>query len=190
MLRIAKGLLTIVAVATIAVGATSAYFTDSKTVDNNTFTAGTVILNVSPASAVWAMPNMAPGHSVTNSLAVTNGGTLQSSLTASMVFAEADASVNPTPNMTATDVAKELEVTVVNWHDINGTLDLLPHLTNNNGNGWKDLDDFRAALGTLAVLNPGETGTLNMTLQFRNDANNDFQGDGVNATITLTLQNI
>ena len=194
-MKILKSLVIVFAMVAMVAGATSSYFTDTKTVAGNTFTAGTVILNVSPGSAVWVMGNMAPGQSVTNSLAVKNDGTLQSSLMASMAFAEADATPNPVPDMTAKQVAKQIEVTTATWTDLSnpGGLDLIPSITDANGNTWKDLDDVRAALAAmpfLAVLNSGETGTLTMTLQFRADANNDFQGDGVDATITLNLQNI
>lgn len=46
MLRIVKSLLTIMVVAIVAVGATGAYFSDQVTSTGNTFTAGTLELNV------------------------------------------------------------------------------------------------------------------------------------------------
>ena len=197
MTKIAKSLAMIALVAALAVGATGAYFTDSETISGNTFTAGTLDLQINaPTSAVWTMSNMSPGDSTTGTLSMTNVGTLKGNLTASIVFNDADldsANHLPLPDMTALDVAKQLEATVVSWTDNDGTMDLWPHITNVNGNGWKDLDDVRQALtttGILGTLVPGETGALTMTLQFRFDAGNDFQGDGVEAVITVNLQNV
>lgn len=45
-MKIFKSLITIMAVATLAVGATSAYFSDSATIADNTFTAGTLEIRV------------------------------------------------------------------------------------------------------------------------------------------------
>jgi predicted ribosomally synthesized peptide with SipW-like signal peptide len=51
MKRIALSLMTIAAVAVMATSATSAYFSDSKVVANNTFSTGTVKIG-----AIWNMP--------------------------------------------------------------------------------------------------------------------------------------
>lgn len=63
MLKIAKSLLTIIAVAAIATGATGAYFTDQVTVANNQFTAGTKVdIDIRGAGATaQTFANMAPG---------------------------------------------------------------------------------------------------------------------------------
>jgi hypothetical protein len=53
-----------------------ALFTDSQGVPGNGFTTGTVDLTTAPASAVVTLNNMAPGDVTTNSLVVSNGGTL------------------------------------------------------------------------------------------------------------------
>ena len=54
-----------------------AVFTDQAAVDANTFTTGTVDISTSPTTAVVTYSNMAPGDSTTQSLVVTNAGTLQ-----------------------------------------------------------------------------------------------------------------
>lgn len=51
-MKIIKSLITIVAVATIAAGATSAYFSDSATITDNTFTAGTLEIRVNGQPSV------------------------------------------------------------------------------------------------------------------------------------------
>lgn len=55
---------------------THALFTDSASIGSNTFSSGTVDISTSPTSALVTYSNMAPGDSVTNSLTVTNAGTL------------------------------------------------------------------------------------------------------------------
>lgn len=55
----------------------SALFTSTASVDANTFTTGTLILNTNPTSALVTFSNMAPGDQVTAPITVTNNGTLQ-----------------------------------------------------------------------------------------------------------------
>jgi hypothetical protein len=54
-----------------------AVFTDAQTVDANTFTTGSVDISTSPATALVTYSAMAPGDSTTQSLVVSNTGTLQ-----------------------------------------------------------------------------------------------------------------
>jgi len=69
MIRIAKSLLTILAVAVIAVGATGAYFADTETSTGNSFTAGTMDLKIDgqddPLVAVIDVDDMKPGDTKT-----------------------------------------------------------------------------------------------------------------------------
>jgi len=76
MVRIAKSLITILAVALIAVGATSAAWTDSATVENNVFTAGYMDITTAPATALFTAPNIYPGWSEEQQLVVQNSGTV------------------------------------------------------------------------------------------------------------------
>jgi predicted ribosomally synthesized peptide with SipW-like signal peptide len=61
----------------IAETSTLAVFTDSAPVGSNSFTTGTVDISTSPASAVVSYSSMAPGDSTTQSLVVSNAGSLQ-----------------------------------------------------------------------------------------------------------------
>jgi predicted ribosomally synthesized peptide with SipW-like signal peptide len=62
MKRIAMSLMTIAAIAVMAIGATGAYFTDQKVVAGNTFTAGRVQIQINGAGAApQTFTNMAPG---------------------------------------------------------------------------------------------------------------------------------
>ena len=55
---------------------TGALFTDSATTGGNTFTAGTVSLDASPATAAVTASNMAPGDSSVGEITVLNDGSL------------------------------------------------------------------------------------------------------------------
>jgi len=55
----------------------SALFTSTATIESNTFTTGTIVLNTNPTSALVTFSNMAPGDQVTAPITVTNSGTLQ-----------------------------------------------------------------------------------------------------------------
>jgi spore coat-associated protein N len=62
-------------VLTVTLGAI-AVFTDSVSVGANTFTTGTIDLTTNPTTALVTYSNMAPGDAVTNSIVVTNNGSL------------------------------------------------------------------------------------------------------------------
>ena len=62
--------------ATLTGMATGAFFTDTASVDANTFTTGTVEISTTPTTAVVSFSTMAPGDRVTAPLVVRNDGTL------------------------------------------------------------------------------------------------------------------
>jgi predicted ribosomally synthesized peptide with SipW-like signal peptide len=68
----------VLTVATIGVGAVSlALFSNQAVVNNNAFTAGTLIITTDhPSTAIVSYSNMAPGDSITAPLLVSNAGTL------------------------------------------------------------------------------------------------------------------
>lgn len=66
------------AVASVSAGGFSlALFTSTATIGGNTFTAGTIVIGLSPASALITFSNMLPGDSTTGTLTVTSSGTSQ-----------------------------------------------------------------------------------------------------------------
>lgn len=66
------------AVASVSAGGFSlALFTSSATSGGNTFTAGTIVIGLSPASALITFSGMLPGDSTTGTLTVTSSGTSQ-----------------------------------------------------------------------------------------------------------------
>lgn len=198
-MKIVKSLL-IIALVTVAVGTTTAaFFSDTGTSSANTFTAGTLILKldgVDNTTANWALPNMAPGDSVSSSVALTNTG----SLTANHV------EINPVAN-SITDAApaaanaidKYLEITAATYNGDNllTAADGGKNLNDSNGNGWVDLDDLENAVNageggqldnlTAPASGGADTQTLSMTVTFRTSAPDDLQGDSDTMSMTFTL---
>lgn len=66
-----------IALATMAVSATGAIFTETDPVDGNAFTTGSVDLGQAPTTAVVTAEDMAPGDATTGRLEVTNDGSLE-----------------------------------------------------------------------------------------------------------------
>lgn len=66
-----------IALATIAVSATGAIFTETDPVGANAFSTGTIDLGQNPATAVVAAGDMAPGDETTGRVDVTNDGSLE-----------------------------------------------------------------------------------------------------------------
>ena len=79
MKRILKSLITIAAVATIAIASTNAYFSDTETSIGNTFSAGTLDLNVDGGDTnvvKFTVDNMRPGNQPKGSWTLANVGSL------------------------------------------------------------------------------------------------------------------
>lgn len=68
-----------------------ALFTDQENVGANTFSTGSVDLTTAPTTALVTFSGMVPGDSVTNSLVVSNAGTLQFRYAISSSATNADA---------------------------------------------------------------------------------------------------
>lgn len=64
----------VAAVVAATTAGTMALFTDTKSVDANAFSTGTISLTTSPTTALVTFSNMMPGDMVTNPLVVTNTG--------------------------------------------------------------------------------------------------------------------
>ncbi len=70
---IAVAALSLVTLGTLTTGA---LFTDSEDLGANSFTTGTLVLGLTPTTALFAVANMAPGDTVSKPLTVSNTGTL------------------------------------------------------------------------------------------------------------------
>ena len=75
--KLLASLLVVSVLASLAVLGSFAVFTDSETVDSNTFSTGSVDIATSPTTALVTFSDMAPGDQVTNPITVTNDGSLE-----------------------------------------------------------------------------------------------------------------
>ena len=76
-MRVGVAALLLLATLLVATRVTGAIFTSTASVGATAFTAGTVNISTSPASALFTLSAMAPGDVVTSPLTVSNAGSLQ-----------------------------------------------------------------------------------------------------------------
>jgi predicted ribosomally synthesized peptide with SipW-like signal peptide len=141
MLRIVKSFLTIAIVAAIAVGATGAYFSDEVTSDGNTFTAGTLELNVDGThnNVVKFTPtNLKPGSQPKGSYTVANIGSINGYLDIeNIVITDTENGCNAAETLAG-------DVTCGNPGTGDGELSDVLGLTlfvDRNGDGWFSVGD-------------------------------------------------
>lgn len=196
-MKILKSLFLIVLVVAAVSATTYAFFSDTGTSSANTFTAGTIDLKLNAAdntTANWTLPNMAPGDSVSASIALTNTGTLTASHVEINPVANA---ITDTAPAAANALDKYLEITAGSYDGDDLLAAPGKNLVDVNGNGYVDLDDLESAtnageggqldnLSAPAALG-GSTKTLSMTVKFRTSAPNDLQGDSNTMSMTFTL---
>ena len=204
--KIAASLATIGATGALLVGATYAFFSDQGTSSNNIFNSGSLDMKLTDAnetaldnvSGTWGLAS-APGDTFSGDLEIKNSG----SVNANHVELQFDNTVTEAvsaPGSTATiPMDRVIEITVLDWDsDGDGSVDtnLLTGLTDINGNGIIDLDDFenRNVDGSVDFDNVSFSGTqsanhklhmvgrLSPTL-----AVDQHQGDSVNMSLTATM---
>jgi spore coat-associated protein N len=160
------------------IGGAFAYFTDVETSTGNTFTAGTMDLEIKDDSTsdpdpwgngvdkTWVMENMIPGIStVTNYIALRNIGDVaedhvEISFSNTIDEETGPPGVNPVesddnPASQARDLAKWLQVTSMLYSgtDLKAAIETAPGY-DVNGNGWLDLDDLARSPGITADHGP------------------------------------
>ncbi len=182
--RILLSAASIAAAGALVIGATFAYFSDSGTSNDNVFATGTLILKLSDANeteqdnviASFGGTNLKPGDSVTGQLNLKNTGTISAN--------HAEVAVVNTNSDTTNPLDKVLEITTLNYDG----LSVLSQVTDANTNGWIDLDDLKASgLDNLALTNLNTNHPLDLTVKFRSDAGDVYQGDNVDSDWTITL---
>jgi hypothetical protein len=86
--------------------------------------------------------------------------------------------------MTANATAAVIEVTTLDY----GGSSLLGSVSDGNSNLYIDIEDLKNAdLTGQTGIDASATKDFTITVQFRGDASHDFQSDGINITITFTL---
>jgi|WetSurMetagenome_2_1015567.scaffolds.fasta_scaffold296488_2 spore coat-associated protein N len=168
---------------------TWAYYSDIETSSGNTFASGTLELKTNNTDGVTQtlyVTGLKPNNSVgPSTITLQNNGTsVGSTLDIALSYVESDASPN-TVNMSADAAAAVIEVTTLTYNGAS----LLSNITDSNNNGYKDIQDFKnAGLTGLAGLTVSQSKDFVITIKMRDGINNDFQGDGVDITLTFTLR--
>jgi predicted ribosomally synthesized peptide with SipW-like signal peptide len=181
--------LVLIAVVGIIGVATFAYFTDNDTSSGNSFVSGTLDLTINDVDGVTQTlyaTGMSPGATVSPStITLKNIGTVNGA-TLDIVFsyAESDGSPNAV-NKTADEMAAMIQVNTLDY----GGSNLLSGISDSNSNGYIDIYDLmKANLTGLIGLDAGASKTFDISVQLRSDIGNDFQNDGINITMTFTLE--
>ncbi|MBA7711276.1 hypothetical protein ES703_120233 [subsurface metagenome] len=166
---------------------TWAYFQDTETSTGNVFAAGTLDLKTNDVDGVTQTlyaSNLKPGDDVSGSITLNNIGSVAGS-TLDLVFSyvESDNSFNSV-NISANATAAQMELTALNY----GGSNLLPDVSDTNANVYLDVEDLKNAILTgQSGIDSLATQDFAITVQLRGDTGGDFQSDGINITITFTL---
>ena len=168
---------------------TWAYFQDTETSTGNLLAAGTLDLKTDDVDGVTQTlyaSNLKPGDIVSGSITLKNAGTVAgSTLDLAFSYLESDDIILNPADMTADETAAVIEVTTLDY----GGSSLLGNFGDSgNTNGYRDIQDLKNAdLTGQTGIDASATKDFTITVQFRGDASHDFQSDGINITITFTL---
>lgn len=150
--KILTSLVSIGAVLSLVGGATFAFFSDSGTSSNNTFSSGNLNMKLSDTDDIvqdnvtgtWGL-NSAPGDTFTGDLNIRNTGSVAANhVELKFTNTVTDALSGP-GTVSTTPMDRVIEITTLGWDsDGNGStdVDLLPLVSDTNSNGIKDLDDL------------------------------------------------
>lgn len=210
MFKVIKSLLIISVVGVLTVKATTAVWSDSAQSTGNVFQAGTLDLKLSDGdetqldnvTLTWNGTAMTPGGSTaTANLLVRNIGNpaadhVHFDVTSNTITEGSGAGSGSTGPMDA-----NLEITALTYDGVG----VLGFLSDANGNGRKDLDDWETlaapgigdhdgsalpADGTLSLSDLNTDHTLSMTVQLVSSAPNENQGDSVTTVLTAVLHQV
>ena len=196
-----------VALVSVLVGAgTFAYYTDSETSVDNTFTSGTMDLYMTnhdeDISAEWTYFNMAPGMDYdTGELNLWNDGTIEADhveMTFTTICTEMGTEESDTLDG-AEGMDEYLQVLYMiyeNGDDIEFVSNAFGYTWNTayiddaNGNGYIDLDDLNGVTFDdlpAPPANHADNYEFRMGVAFHADAGNDYQGDKCELIVDFTL---
>jgi len=101
----------------------------------------------------------------------------------SFSYIEDDLGANPV-DRSANETAAVVEVTTLKY-DSNS---LLSSVSDNNSNGYPDIQDLKNAdLSGQSGIGPSASKVFEITVKGRTDASKDYQADGIEITMTFTL---
>ena len=168
---------------------TWAFFTNNEDSNANQLAAGTLDLKTDDADGVTQTlytDNLTPGDTVgPATIVLKNTGAVNgSSLDIEFSYIEDD---NPAPNpeqATADETAAVMEVTTFSYDGSS----LLTSVSDNNTNGYKDVQDLAIAdLSGQSGISAAASKNFTIEITARPDTPNDYRGDGINLTISFTL---
>jgi len=166
------------------------FFSDNEHAANNLLTAGTLDLKLNDADGVTLIlnaPQLKPNNSVgPATIALHNAGLAgASALDLVCGYTESDGAQNNTSNVSADDTAAVMEVTTLTY----GGADLLGGIVDVNANTYVDIKDLsQANLAGQRGLAANESKDFIIAVKMRDGIDNNFQGDGVDITITFNLR--
>ncbi|MFC1899864.1 TasA family protein [Chloroflexota bacterium] len=166
---------------------TWAYFSDVETSTGNVLAAGTLDLKTDDVDGVTQTiytNSLEPGEDISGSITLKNAGSV-AGLTLDIVasYIESDNGFNLV-DTNVDDTAAKLELTTLSY----GGSSLLGSVSDNNVNSYLDVEDLKNAnLTGQSGIGPSATKDFTITVQLRSDTAGDFQSDGINITITFTL---
>ncbi len=167
---------------------TWAYFQDTETSTGNVLAAGTLDLKTNDVDGVTQTlyaSNLKPGDSVSGSITLRNAGSVAGSIVdLGFTYVENDDIVEDLPNMTADETAAMIEVTTLSL----GGSPLLGGVSDGNSNLYIDIQDLKNTIfPSQAGINPSDPKVFSITVQLRAGTSSDFLSDGINITMTFTL---
>jgi len=186
--RLLGGLVTVGAGSAAAGAGTMAYFSDTESSTQNQISTGTLALDFTGSSSFSFDTTLAPTETTTDAVTLVRSGSLSGSLDVDFEYAESDVSTVD-PDKSAQAVAENLEVVTLTYGgtDISGqvtgaappTVDDLAK--NEHGENETEQNDL------IDLPDPGTDGT-EFTIGLRlKDVGDEFQGDGIELTVTFYL---
>ena len=187
--RIIASGLSIVSALAVMGGATFAFFSDTGTSSNNVFAAGSLDLQLSndastysdSVTATFGGSNLAPGQCLSaDALNLKNNGSVaadHAEVAVSNLVTDAGSNANP-------DMDSYLRFQVLNYDG--GSEVSIP---DSNVNGYRDIADLQASggLDNLSLTDINTNHALNVQVCLDASAPSEIQGDQVDSTFTVTL---
>ncbi len=167
-----------------------AFFTDPENSGDNAMSAGSLDLKTDDANGVTQTiyaTNMKRGDSVSGNITLKNVGTKDgTTLDIAFSYVENDDTPNSV-NMGSDVTAATMEVTMLNYDGSN----LLNSVSDNNTNGYKDVQDLKNAdLTGQNGLDSQNSKDFEIALKLKESTDNGFQGDGIIVSITFILNQL
>ncbi|AKB17786.1 TasA family protein [Methanosarcina sp. WWM596] len=177
--KILLSVLTIGVLAVVAGAGTWAWFTDSGTSTDNTFTAGTLELKVGTGTTIapFSFTNIAPGFNENSVVNVENTGSIDGNLYVTITNIETTAGSD-----SKADLQNKMDITITKLDGttaVTGTVDTLANT--------------KIDVGTLYGVGSTESssGTLDFAFNVDGDnVGNEIQGDGVTFDVIYDLEQV